>query len=59
MWESVVSSALSASSRSTSLVMAENRELLDHEVHVGAEELVVVVALPATVLSDGGHEAHQ
>mgnify|MGYP006903841920 FL=1 len=35
------------------------RELLDHEVHVGAEELVVVVALPATVLSDGGHEAHR
>ena len=32
------------------------RELLDHEVHVGAEELVVVVALPATVLSDEGHE---
>ena len=35
------------------------RELLDHEVHVGAEELVVVVALPATVLSDGGNKAHQ
>ena len=35
------------------------RELQDHEVHVGAEELVEVVALPATVLSDEGHEVHQ
>ena len=35
------------------------RELLDHEVHVGAEQLLVVVVLPATVLSDGVHEAHK
>ena len=36
-----------------------HRELMDHEVHVGAEQLLVVVVLPATVLSDGVHEAHQ